>query len=247
MKNLPYKIISGLILISFFIPFKGLGAEENISVVLDDITIKRGYTFKTSDKNLILTLLPNFTEKRPDGVQAIINDLGRDLTLLPANKNFISNLYEIEIGTKNFLKNYILDLKYSTENESAKNIYLYNPYSNKWSEVNTTQINQEKKTFRLKLNFPYIKFAALEEKPLIGKASWYRCKGGLYAASTDYPRKTFLKVTNLENNKSVVVKVNDYGPDKNKFPDRIIDLDVVAFKKISSKKLGIINVKVEKL
>lgn len=258
-KNLSYKIIFAFILISFFIFFNGGGrafaspsfekleVKESISVVLDDITIKRGYTFKTSDKNLILTLSPDFTEKKTDGIQVIINDLGKDLSILPSNKNFISNLYEIEIGAKNFLKNYILDLKYFTENESARAIYLYNPYLNKWSEVNTAQINQEKETFRLKLNFPYIKFAVLEEKPLIGKASWYKCKGGLYAASVDYPRKSFLKVTNLENNKTVVVKINDYGPDKKIHPDRIIDLDVVAFKKIANKKQGIIKVKVEKL
>lgn len=246
-KNSSYKIIFGLILISFFVPFKGLMAEESISIVLDEKTIKKGYTVKSSDKNIVLTLLPNFTKKNPEGISVILNDLGRDESLLPSTKNFISNLYEVEIGTKNFTKPYILDLKYATENDSARAVYFYNPYSNKWSAVNNAVINKEKKTYRLKLTLPYVKLAVLEEKPLLGKASWYKCIGGLYAASVDYPRKSFLKVTNLDNNKSVVVKVNDYGPDKKIFPDRVIDLDVVAFKKIASKSKGVINVKVEKM
>ncbi len=246
-KNLSYKIVFGLILISFLIPFKGLMAEESISIVLDEKTIKRGYTIRSSDKNISLALLPNFTKKDAQGISVILNDLGRDESLLPSTKNFISNLYEFEIGTKDFIKPYILDLKYATENESEKAVYLYNPYSKKWSAINTAKINTEEKTFRLKLTFPYVKLAVLEEKPLLGKASWYKCIGGLYAASVDYPKKSFLKVTNLDNNKSVIVKVNDYGPDKKIFPDRVIDLDVVAFKKIDSKSKGVINVKVEKL
>ena len=45
----------------------------------------------------------------------------------------------------------------------------------------------------------------------VGDASWYRFKGGDFAASPDYPKGSVLKVTNLDNNKTVEVTINDYG------------------------------------
>lgn len=59
---------------------------------------------------------------------------------------------------------------------------------------------------------------------------------------------TMIKVTNLANGKSVIVRLNDFGPNK-KLHDqgRIIDLSKGAFEKIASLKQGVINVKVEVL
>ena len=78
-----------------------------------------------------------------------------------------------------------------------------------------------------------------------GIASWYKYKNGLFAASPDYPKGSVLRVTNLANNKSVEVTVNDYGPDRNIHPDRVIDLDYVAFSQIASPGAGLISVKVD--
>ena len=81
----------------------------------------------------------------------------------------------------------------------------------------------------------------------IGVASWYA--RGLYnpqamtAASRDFPRRTFLRVTNLANDKSVIVEVNDYVVN----PKVIIDLSSGAFKKISSLGVGKIEVRVEEI
>ncbi len=79
-----------------------------------------------------------------------------------------------------------------------------------------------------------------------GVASWYRHKKCLCAASPDFPAGTKLKVS-LQSNprKSVVVKVNDYGPDRKLFPTRVIDLDAVAFKKLSPLAAGMLQVTVE--
>lgn len=58
----------------------------------------------------------------------------------------------------------------------------------------------------------------------------------------------YYKITNLENGKSVIVKHNDYGPNKKLWKQgRIVDLSKGAFQKISSLKKGIIRVKVEAL
>lgn len=54
------------------------------------------------------------------------------------------------------------------------------------------------------------------------------------------------KVTNLANGKSVIVRHNDFGPNKKLHNSgRIIDLSKGAFKAISDLKHGVINVKVE--
>lgn len=63
-------------------------------------------------------------------------------------------------------------------------------------------------------------------------ASWY------------HPFGTKLKVTNLQNGKSVVCRVNDRGP--NKRLRREIDLTIGAFKKIASAQRGLIRVSIVK-
>jgi rare lipoprotein A len=75
-----------------------------------------------------------------------------------------------------------------------------------------------------------------------GQGTWYVFQGGMFAASTSLPRGSYARVTNLENGKSVVVQINDYGPQGK---GRVIDLDKVAFASIASLGAGIIGVKVE--
>jgi rare lipoprotein A len=59
---------------------------------------------------------------------------------------------------------------------------------------------------------------------------------------------TLVKVTNLDNGKSVIVRVNDRGPSKKLVKKgRIIDLSKGAFSKIASLKRGVVRVKVEVL
>jgi uncharacterized protein YabE (DUF348 family) len=77
-----------------------------------------------------------------------------------------------------------------------------------------------------------------------GQGTWYSFKGGLFAASTTISRDSYAKVTNTANGKSVVVQINDYGPQGK---GRIIDLDKVAFAKIASLGTGVIGVKVEEV
>jgi len=77
-----------------------------------------------------------------------------------------------------------------------------------------------------------------------GLASWYAFKGGNFAASTMFPRGTFLRVTELVSGKVAVVEVNDYGPTG---PGRVIDLDAVVFKKLAPLWRGVWPVKVEEI
>ena len=88
----------------------------------------------------------------------------------------------------------------------------------------------------------------------VGIASWYgrdfhgkyTSNGEVYnmyaytAAHKTLPMNTIVKVTNLDNGKSVVVRVNDRGPF---VKDRIIDLSYAAGKKLGLDKTGIAPVK----
>lgn len=90
----------------------------------------------------------------------------------------------------------------------------------------------------------------------IGKASYYSYEfnkrktasgekfnpKSLIAAHRTLPFGTMLKVTNLSNNRSVVVKVADRGPH---VKNRILDLSYGAATKIGIVKKGIGNVSIE--
>jgi len=65
----------------------------------------------------------------------------------------------------------------------------------------------------------------------------------LTAAHRTLPFGTQVKVTNLKNGKSVVVKVNDRGPFGKK--ERIIDLSLAAAGKIDMIKAGVVDVLLE--
>jgi len=89
----------------------------------------------------------------------------------------------------------------------------------------------------------------------IGVASWYGKKfhghltsnGEIYdmyamsAAHKNLPLPTYLKVTNLANNKSVIVRANDRGPFHQ---NRIIDLSYSAAYKLDMLKTGTAKVKI---
>lgn len=65
-------------------------------------------------------------------------------------------------------------------------------------------------------------------------------KNKLTAASNKLPLGALIKVTNKENGKSVVVKINDTGA----MPENVIDLSKGAFKKIAKLEEGRIKIRV---
>ena len=139
-----------------------------------------------------------------------------------------------------------LEIAYTESNNYYKQIFFYDRPQNKWRPLPSVD-DPIKKVVKADIHLPYARVAILynDQVLTVGQASWYRHKGGLFAASPDFKAGTILKVSNLDNGKSVLVTVNDYGPDRSIHPDRVIDLDAVAFTKIASLKDGIIRVKIE--
>ena len=66
--------------------------------------------------------------------------------------------------------------------------------------------------------------------------------GAMTMAHNSLPFGTKVKVTNLANKRSVVVRVNDRGPST---PDRVGDLSQAAARKVGATKSGVINAKLE--
>jgi len=64
------------------------------------------------------------------------------------------------------------------------------------------------------------------------------------AAHPTLPFGSRIKVTNLKNKKTVVVRINDRGP---YYSSRIIDLSLAAFKRIADRQDGIIQVRIDVL
>ncbi|WP_041522149.1 septal ring lytic transglycosylase RlpA family protein [Gilvimarinus agarilyticus] len=62
------------------------------------------------------------------------------------------------------------------------------------------------------------------------------------AAHKTLPFGTKVRVTNLENGRDIVVKINDRGPF---IQGRIIDLSRSAFSELADAKVGLIDVKIE--
>ncbi|MBU0458170.1 septal ring lytic transglycosylase RlpA family protein [Patescibacteria group bacterium] len=66
----------------------------------------------------------------------------------------------------------------------------------------------------------------------------------LTAAHRTYPSNTLVKVTNVDNRKSVVVRINDRGP----YVDgRDMDLSLAAFEKIADRSNGVISATFQRL
>jgi len=95
-----------------------------------------------------------------------------------------------------------------------------------------------------------------EEKSEIGVASWYgedfqgneTANGeiydlnGLTAAHPTLPFGTTVRVTNLQNNKNILLRINDRGPYVGK---RVIDVSLAAAKRLGFVFVGITRVRID--
>jgi D-alanyl-D-alanine endopeptidase (penicillin-binding protein 7) len=168
----------------------------------------------------------------------------------PWNLNKISHVYQFDFGTQVLPKTFNIEIGYQEKQalHEYKQVFFYDKNKDSWKPLPTKDY-QDKNYVSAEISMSYARVVVLSFPAVItsGKASWYAYKGGLFTASPDFPKGSKLRVYNLANNKFVDVIVNDYGPERLKHPDRAVDLDKVAFKKIASTGAGIINVRVEPL
>lgn len=159
-------------------------------------------------------------------------------------------LYQIDIPATAFAQGrFFISLK-SSGSDKYKQLYFFDKNSAEgWRPLPTNE-NFGKGVISTYLTMPFSRLALFESNSAIvkGKASWYKYKNGLFAASPDFPKGSRLRVINLDNRKSVDVVVNDFGPNRSLHPDRVVDLDAVAFARLAPLGQGMMNnIAVEKL
>jgi len=178
-------------------------------------------------------------------------NISNDLTAanLPWQKTAITPVYQYSLvsrGLHDPIYSFDLKIYYDGDNNNHKQIYVQDSLSGNWSPLETVDSPEGKYVSAVTRSTEGRLIVLADEGVMtVGKASWYKYKNGLFAASPDFAKGSVLRVYNLDNNKSVDVTVNDYGPDRSIFPDRVIDLDYVAFSQLASPGAGVISVKVE--
>jgi len=227
-------------------------AEEELenpqyNINLDKATIAKGYTVNAFDNYLKLSLVPGILDEATDVEVIQINEKME----MPWNLDKISKIYQFEFKNKNAYDNhkpFYIQFSYDEADNNYKQVFFYDKNYNAWRPLPTKDYPKEK-FVRSLIHLPFARIAVLSNSNIltVGRASWYGYKGGNFAASPDFPKKSRLRVHNTENNKFVDVIINDYGPDRKLHPDRVIDLDKVAFKKIASLGEGIVDVRIETL
>lgn len=250
--NLSIKIIAtAIIVFSFLFSFSSSALAQDSdnsksSIYLDQATIAKGYTVTGFADNLKLSLVPEILNEDTRVDMEEIEGMS-----LPFNLEKLSPVYQFEFRNKSAYNNhkpFYIQFSYDEENSDYKQVFFFDSNYNTWRPLPTKDFPEEN-FVRSLIHLPYARIAVFSYPDVMGQgdASWYAYKGGNFAASPDFPKGSIIRVYNLANDKYVDVEINDFGPDRSIFPNRIIDLDKEAFKKIASPAAGIIQVKIEPL
>jgi D-alanyl-D-alanine carboxypeptidase len=220
--------------------------KTSYSLFLDKPTIKKGYTVNAFNSDLKLSLVPEILNNSTYVTAKAVNGPAD-----PWNLKRISKIYEFEFTNKeayNHKKPFYIQFSYDVDSNGYKKVFFYDGVDSNWKPL-PTRDNPKDNFVRSLIHLPYARIAVFSSPDVLtsGKASWYNYEGGAYAASPDFPKGSKLRVFNTANNKYIDVEVNDYGPDRSIHPNRVIDLDKMAFSRIAETGDGIIDVKIEPL
>lgn len=239
------------LLLSFIAGGFVFAQEESVDrqyfINLDKATIAKGYTVAAFDNALKLSLAPGILSEST-GVD--VREINEPMDM-PWNLDRVSKIYQFEFRNKNAYDNhrpFYIQFSYEKETNDYKQVFFYDRNFSSWRPLPTRDFPKEK-FVRSLIHLPFARIAVFSNPDILaqGQASWYAYRGGNFAASPDFPKGSKLRVYNQDNGKFVDVEVNDFGPDRKLHPDRAVDLDKVAFRKIATLGTGIINVVVEPL
>jgi D-alanyl-D-alanine endopeptidase (penicillin-binding protein 7) len=227
--------------------FSTSSGAEAASINLDATAAANGYSLISADNNFTAAFPPKSLIAAAEINTSLVTD---DLPT-PWKLVKISPTYQLDVITSAVYDNKFpiaLTIKYSGDVSHYKRIYFYDKNLQSWRELPTID-NPSNNTVSANVFLPYVQVAVFSDPAIdvVGKSSWYSYKKGNFAASVDFPKGSRLRVYNTDNNKTVDITINDFGPERDKFPDRILDLDKVAFSKIASKGAGVINIRVQPL
>lgn len=222
--------------------------KKQFNIYLDRETILKGYTVSAFDDYIKLSLVPGILDNDTD---VLFEEILDSEMIFPWSLKKISSVVQFEFVNKKAYDNhkpFYIQLNYDDSDQNYKQVFFYDKGQNLWRPLPTKDYPEER-FVRSLIHLPYARLAVFSYPgvEITGKASWYKFKGGNFTASTVYPKGSLLRVYNKENNKHVDVVVNDFGPERDKFPDRVLDLDYEAFKKIAGSGSGVVDVIIEPL
>lgn len=246
------KILFLILLTFIFSPLKLLAAELVVNnqetFEINSHAVRNGITISALGGDVKVGLQSGLVTKPGNIKISEIDIVKNDILQIPHGYLPISKVFSYEIDSDLAKKKDVwLSVKYNSDFKFRKFIFYWSYKKSAWIEMDSTtdlENNIVKSTFPNKKGM----FVVVDTVTMThGQASWYKYKGCMCAASPDYPKGSKLLVTNLnKNNESIVVTVNDWGPERDIFPDRVIDLDLVAFTKLGSKGTGIFkNIQVQ--
>lgn len=258
-------VFAASLVLTLFLASAGTGFAEELERVVqtefDADTIVKGFTLESDDQLMRLGIRPNTLNVStrvdiktlpPELMEGTLRAFADGAS---SGRELLGNIYLFDILNKSSYDGtdfFFLEIKYPeglqglAETHGRRRIYFFNAVDQMWHEL-PSEDSPENDSVRALIHLPYARLAIFEDViPEVGKASWYGYKNCDCAASPDYPKGSYLVVTSVANpEKSVTVMVNDYGPDRSVHPDRVIDLDKVAFQKLAPLGAGIIDVVVK--
>lgn len=240
-------LITTLLLAIFLLwPKVSLAFDEPLKVDFSLDTIQRGYTADYRNNDFLLGLSSNFINE--EATLRMTQFDGSQMPM-PENLQLASDFFIFDMLSKNgsdplkLNKPISLAIRFNTDNYYKKSIYFWDGNRQAWRLLPSTTDFAGKYVDAF-IGLPYAQVAVFDNpKILEGVASWYRSSKYPYGATcNNYPTNTQLRVTNLENKKSVIVKV---VPGTMTHSARAIDLSLTAFKKIALSSEGLARVRVE--
>lgn len=223
--------------------------NQEFHITLDKETIARGYTVRAFDDAIKFALIPGIlSEASAVDVVELLEPMET-----PWELNRVSDIYQFEFRNKAAYDNktpFVIQLQYeaSADDTDLKQVYYFDKNYQAWRPLPTKDYPAEKMA-RAFIHLPFARLAVFSNPRAMssGSASWYAYKGGNFAASPDFPKGSRLRVYNRTTGAFVDVTVNDWGPDRKAHPERVIDLDKVAFAAIAPLGAGVTDVIVEPL
>ena len=242
-------LLGGFLVFAFGVHAQSIATEVEKRVwVIDPETVMRGITLKNAGERVVLGVAANSV---PNNTRVEMRTYASEYFLKIQEARRITPLYKVDVIPENGVLPeegdplLSMQIKYPDAHQGKKSVWVWGD-DDIWRAIPSQSV-PEKNLISTKISTGTTYFAVFSSDMVLEKgiASWYKYRNCLCAASPDYPKGTMVKVTNLANDKSIVVKINDFGPDRAIHPDRIIDLDYTAFIKLAGAKRGLINVKVE--
>jgi rare lipoprotein A (peptidoglycan hydrolase) len=222
-----------------------IARAKKISVLADNAK-KNGYVFANTIGQALGELGINFREEDiiiPEENAPVKNNTEIKITRVDIKEETKTEPIKFETTTKEDDKLGWREKKIEQKGQNGKEEIKYKVVYHNGKEISRKILERKtilEPTKEIVVQGTYVKTG----KARTGQGTWYAWKGGLFAASTTLPKGSYAKVTNTENGKTVIVQINDYGPQGK---GRIIDLDKVAFAKIANIGTGVIGVKVEQV